>query len=705
MSRNIATIFIVALLFGAHTVAFAQESTVNGTVDGEADSPAVSAVVTGDDSLDFVVTAGRTREAANKVAGQVTVITADDIAESGATSVTEILATVPGVNFSRSMSGDGLQISMRGIGTETSHGKVLIIMDGMTLNGIERSTPINWNVINLSDVERIEVLDGSAAVQYGSNALTGVINIITKKSGAAKTDVTISAGSFYQNEERFSHHRPTEWGGFTLSGGHRGTQGFQKNSGSDTSNGELRGILDLSDAMSLQANFAFSQTSYKFASALTQAQFDEDPTQMISALQLGHGGARFELLSGAAFAWTMNETLNLDLPLSYRWTQSDYNTLSDYGYGLSSNATKKSTHGAELKPKLSAAFKPANMDLRLVGGIDLLTVFAYGTVFQDATEKLTPFDWDQSHIAVAPWVSASLKPTSFLSFNAGVRYDSAFLTAKMNEYQGAAEESSSKDWQAFVYEVGLAYNPLDFMKVYIKHSSVFHYPFIDDFTTLYPGYTSFNQDMKPEKGYDVEGGVDVDFNKVVKLKANLYYLYLEDEVAYYRDPVTNNWNNLNMDPINRIGTDISVTITPIKYFDVYVGYGFVNAQFASGTQFEGNSVPLVPEHKLSASLMIHTPIGISLGPDIVYKSEMQPGNDFSHRFPAVAAYTLVGLSARYVIKKDSGEFAVQLRMHNLGDVSYATMVYASSNPTSDAYLIYPDSDMGRSFNISLQYRY
>jgi iron complex outermembrane receptor protein len=175
-----------------------------------------------DETIDFVITAGRTPEETNKVSGQVTVITADDIAESGATTVPDVLQMVPGIRFSTDQTGTGA-ISMRGISGNTGRGKVLVIVDGMRLNPIDTNGKVNWDMINLSEVERIEVLDGGASVQYGDNASVGVINIITKKSGVAKTDITVSGGSFSQNEQRFSHHQPTGWGGFTVSGGHRET--------------------------------------------------------------------------------------------------------------------------------------------------------------------------------------------------------------------------------------------------------------------------------------------------------------------------------------------------------------------------------------------------------------------------------------------------------------------------------------------------
>ena len=86
------------------------------------------------DSLDFVVTAGRTREEAAKVSAQVTVITAEDIAESGATSVTNLLKNVPGISLNRDDTGAGLSVSARGFSSIDGRKKVLILVDGMRLN-------------------------------------------------------------------------------------------------------------------------------------------------------------------------------------------------------------------------------------------------------------------------------------------------------------------------------------------------------------------------------------------------------------------------------------------------------------------------------------------------------------------------------------------------------------------------------------------
>ena len=114
-------------------------------------------------ALDFIVTAGRTAEDPASVPAQVTVISAAQIAESGASSLVQVLERVPGVSFMPSMAGPGTEtVSMRGFG-ENSFGRVLVLVDGVRQNNPDMKS-INWNAVALSDIERIEVLDGSASV-------------------------------------------------------------------------------------------------------------------------------------------------------------------------------------------------------------------------------------------------------------------------------------------------------------------------------------------------------------------------------------------------------------------------------------------------------------------------------------------------------------------------------------------------------------
>jgi iron complex outermembrane receptor protein len=670
----------------------------------------IGSAVEPDESLDFVVTAGRTPEAVNTVPGQVTVITAEDIAESGAANVTELLEAAPGIRLARDRNGNGIDVSMRGISSDYGNGKTLIIVDGMRLNPTQSRVTVNWDVINLSEIERIEILDGGASVQYGDNAQVGVVNIITKKSGAAKTDITVSGGSSFQNEQRFSHHRPTDWGGFTVSGGHRGTQGYQKHTASDTGNGEVRGILDINDAMSLQTNMGFALTNGLLADGLTEAEFEDDPTQNKGPNPNSH--ATTDLSGGLGFAWAISDTLNFDLPVSYNWKNVKWDFQS-YNYVM-----YRSSQMIGLRPKLTAELRPADMALRFSGGVDTLFAFSENKATPDRVKETNFAINNLSETTIGPWALINFRPFSFIGLNAGLRYDTAFFKADVDEWSGdilaggtstavvrpAVDESTR--YEAFVYEAGITVNPFDFLKVFAKYGTQFKYPYLDDYVFLNPANltTTVNANLEPEKGWTAEGGIGVNFKGLVKFDANFYVMKIDNEIAVYPTAPSARLA-VNMDPIERLGADIGLTLTPVKYVELDVDYGFVKAEFAEGP-YKDNFVPLVAKHILSASLMLHAPFGLSLGPDALYKSEMYQGLDNANTQPTIDSSLVWGLKARYAPQKFDGNLAVLLAVHNLLDTKYASMVYymgAFAPALGTTY--YVDNNMGRSVNVSVQYRF
>lgn len=90
-------------------------------------------------------------------------------------------------------------------------------------------------------------------------------------------------------------------------------------------------------------------------------------------------------------------------------------------------------------------------------------------------------------------------------------------------------------------------------------------------------------------------------------------------------------------------------------------------------------------------------LGLSLGPDFTYKSDFYEGGDTSNSSDKIDGYFLVGAKARWAMTKDNREYAIQVTLKNLADTKYVSQVFYGG--------YYPDADMGRSFNISLQCRY
>ena len=129
-----------------------------------------------------VTSPGKKEQAIRKVASAISVLTNDQIRRSGATSIPEALRLVPGLHVAR-INADQWAISARGVNGRFTD-DLLVLIDGRTVyNSIFSGVFWDDQDVMLEDVDRIEVIRGPGATLWGSNAVNGVINIITKESG------------------------------------------------------------------------------------------------------------------------------------------------------------------------------------------------------------------------------------------------------------------------------------------------------------------------------------------------------------------------------------------------------------------------------------------------------------------------------------------------------------------------------------------
>lgn len=138
-----------------------------------------------------VVTASRTTQTIDNTLASVQVISQVQLAQHPSQDLGEILRFATGIDVAR-LGGFGGQTSIFTRGTESNH--TLVLIDGVRINSAT-SSQANIQHLTLSDIERIEIVKGAMSSLYGSDAIGGVINIITKTAAKTETRANITGGT------------------------------------------------------------------------------------------------------------------------------------------------------------------------------------------------------------------------------------------------------------------------------------------------------------------------------------------------------------------------------------------------------------------------------------------------------------------------------------------------------------------------------
>ncbi|MCB0334836.1 MAG: TonB-dependent receptor, partial [Bdellovibrionales bacterium] len=156
-----------------------------------AERATADSVLTNSNTL--VVTAQREETAVDSVGSSITVITQEEIKRKHQPTVLELLRSVPGVSVIQN-GGPGGTSSVFIRGAESDH--TLVLIDGIRVND-SNSGQFSFADMKTENIERIEVLRGPQSVLYGSEAIGGVINVITKHAAeGVEAGVTLGGGSY-----------------------------------------------------------------------------------------------------------------------------------------------------------------------------------------------------------------------------------------------------------------------------------------------------------------------------------------------------------------------------------------------------------------------------------------------------------------------------------------------------------------------------
>ncbi|KQZ04733.1 TonB-dependent receptor [Caulobacter sp. Root1455] len=422
-----------------------------------------------------VVTAGRAADKLSETPVSMTVITAETLRQRQAVVVSDLLSRTPGVSVTRNGGvGGATQVRIRGAETD----QTAVLIDGVKLND-PSSTGGGYNFATLlaGDVDRIEVLRGPQSTLWGSQAIGGVVSMLTKTpDGPLSGDALVEGGSRATAYARVGVGAGGAWGGWRLSAGSYTTAGvstFDEALGGKEKDGyhnnAVSGRLDVNvtDGASLDARVSYAAGRGEFDGFPAPAFAFADTAEYGTTKELvGYLGARLSNFDGA-----------LQSRVGYGYTQTDRD---NYDPALSAPKTFDS-RGTDNSLEYQGAWT-INPVWRAVFGAE-----TERTWFRSASPSFSP-DVDR-HAAGMDSVYGQLqaKPAAGLTLTGGVRHDDH------DTFGGAT-----------TVQAGAAWSPNGGATIFrANYGEGFKAP------SLYQLYSDYgNTDLKPEEAKSWDIGVE-----------------------------------------------------------------------------------------------------------------------------------------------------------------------------------------------------
>jgi vitamin B12 transporter len=272
---------------------------------------------------DVIVTANKIEQKQSGTSKVITVITAAQIQQNAGRTIAQVLNEQAGLSLPGTLSNLGTvpSIYMRG----AASGRTLILLDGAPVGDPSMiSNEFDLNLVPLNQVERIEILKGAQSTLYGSDAIGGVINIITKSKGAPFVTGALSYGSYGTKQGNLQFNSSINKLNYTIGFENQNADGFS--SAKDITNKANF------DKDGYQNNSFFVKAKYQI-DTLWNIQLSSRKTAYTSAID--YGGFKDEKDNEFKNATTMSglvlkyKKAKTSFQLQYQYTTQDRNYLND----------------------------------------------------------------------------------------------------------------------------------------------------------------------------------------------------------------------------------------------------------------------------------------------------------------------------------------------------------------------------------------
>ena len=634
-------------------------------------NPLAHGSTSADEAL-IVVTATRFPEAEIKTPANVTIINREEIRQTSAANLPDLLRTRAGVEsipLFGSMAAS-TKVDLRGFG-ESASDNTLILLDGQRLNPID-SAGINWAIVPLANIQRIEIIRGSGAVLYGDRATGGVINIITDKSGREQASVIVQAGSFGSRniDANLSGRDASIY--YNLHAGHAESEGYRSNNQSDQDN--LAGRIGLRSSTSdTFVDFALYRDSTGLPGALFTGQYNTDPRQARTPDDTQkHSGYRLR----PGFTTELSSTLTVSVEAAIH--------REDYDYKSPSYIIDSRRENISLTPRLRWKHGAGLMPSETVVGSDIYR----GEITNDSVSSFTG-----ANRLTASQVSSSVYFLNTTELAQGITSTFGARSQRMNQEandQGLAiggEATRSRTSS----ELGINWSIDESWRLFGKVSRTWRYPNTDELFGYDPTTFSsfFAGDLRPQRATGGEIGTAWN-TPAYGARINLYQQNLKDEIAYNGDT----FNNENLSATRRQGIETEVDIRPAQSVKLTAAYTYQQAEFREGVNIN-HDLPMTSTNKASLTAYWDTGAFGRYGATTTYVGNRRASGDYANVRDKLPAYSLVDLQASW----KTGEWTLTTKVLNAFDKKYSP--YGGFSSFYSDYYYYPAD--GRSVQASLRY--
>ncbi len=612
------------------------------------------------------VTATRFPTAAADLPFGVSVLTADEIRSSGATTVNDAIMKLLGVPGRLDFNGGGdYGLDLRGFGATADNNQVVVV-DGIRISEADLGGT-RLAGIAIDSVERIEVIRGSGGVLYGEGATGGVIVITTKAGGGAarrsQADVYAAVGNFGLREARAGGTLTA--GNFSIdaAANRRDTDNDRDNFRSRTDGASVSGQWS-SDGLRAGVRYAYDHLDGGLPGALSTVQYEADPHQANSPLDAGSiRNRRSGVFGEAVFGdW------QIGLDAGWRSKSSSSNTGGfDYAYDTdASNYALRARHAATFGSYANS----------VVAGLD-----------RGAWKRtvLGAFGSESTQHSQAVYVKDDLMLPGGTRLSAGWR---AEAVKKDNSGAPTGIDERPRAW-----ELGVVQPLGGGVSVYSRYGRSFRLANVDEF-----GFTTPGLELKAQTSRDAELGLRWAYDGG-RAELRAYRSALTNEIGFDPNAVGPssafgfNGANVNFDPTRREGLELEVTQVLAANAKLRVHAATRRARFTAGT-YQGNDVPLTPRHTLAVRADWSPAAGHRIDGGINVVSSQSPDFENACRMPR---YTTADL--RYAYQWGGAEFAIGVS--NLTNAKYYTQAFACVNGAVSA--IYPEAGRGVTVSVRLHF--